>query len=500
MSTVDNGGSANQAVLLDTFASATAILRALRQRQISAHELLDLHLRQIERYNPTLNAIVTPNYDDARRVAARADKARASGEERPLLGLPVTVKDCIYMKGLPTTGGLPERANMIDEVDAPLVSRLRAAGTVIMGKTNVPTYALDWQSNNPLFGRSLNPWHPNYTPGGSTGGGAAAVAAGLTPLEFGSDSGGSIRQPAAFCGIYGHKPSESAVASYGHLLFPDAPNPTVAMFVQGPLARFAEDLELALEVISGPGIGEDVGWQLKIPSARHNRLSDYRVAILPAISWLPVDDEIMAALDRLVTNLSRVGVRVQETQPEPLGDMRDYYALYLSIYHAMSQGGQSAAERRAQADEIRRDSPDFDGLACANGLLADVSDYIIWFVQREQYRAAFRAFFQEWDVLLSPASMVNAFPHNDEPVDNRQFEINGRIVPYGHQSVYPSLCNLSGHPRTAFPVGLTRSGLPIGLQTIGPYLEDRTSIRFADLIAREFGGFCPPPRCRDIGS
>jgi amidase len=478
---------------IDAFASATEMLQVLRTKQISAVELLDLHLERIERYNPQLNAIVTPNYDAARRVAASADEARAGGEDKPLLGLPLTIKDCIYVKGLPTTGGVPERAEAIAEADAPIVARVRAAGAVIMGKTNVPPYAADWQSDNPLFGRSNNPWDLTYTPGGSTGGGAAAVATGLTPLEFGGDFGGSIRVPAAFCGVYGHKPSETAVPRSGHFPGPNFPNAVTAMAVQGPLARGAEDLELALNVIAGPDVGEDVAWRLEMPPARHERLADFRVAVLPPIEWLPVDDEIMATLDKLATQLDRAGAQVKDIQPEALGDVRDYYRVYVSIMSALSNVGRPESDRLQEAEETRRHDETLHGLAWADGLQASASDYVIWFGQREHYRAALRAFFEQWDVLLAPASFTNAFLHNDDPWPERQLDVNGRAVSYDLQAVYPSLCNLSGHPGTAFPVGQTRSGLPVGLQAIGPYLEDRTPIRFAALVAQAFGGFCRPP-------
>jgi Asp-tRNA(Asn)/Glu-tRNA(Gln) amidotransferase A subunit family amidase len=215
------------------------MLQALRTRQVSATELLDRHLLRIERYNPQLNAIATPNYDAARQSAQAADEARAWGKDRPLLGLPYTIKDCIYVKGLTTTGGVPERLGIIDEEDAPSA----AAGAVLLGKTNVPPYDADWQSDNPIFGRSNNPWDPERTPGGSTGGGAAAVAAGLTPLESGGDMGGSIRIPAALCGIYGHKPSELVVPRRGSFPGSNVFNAAHAMYVQGPLARTAADLE-----------------------------------------------------------------------------------------------------------------------------------------------------------------------------------------------------------------------------------------------------------------
>jgi amidase len=481
---------------LDAFATATEMLRALRTCQVSAVELLDLHLRRIERYNPQLNAVVTPNYDDARQVAAQADAARAQGDSelKPLLGLPITIKDCIYVQGLPTTGGVPERAGAIAKEDAPVAARVRAAGAVIMGKTNVPPYAGDYQSFNPVFGRSNNPWDLSRTPGGSTGGGAAAVAAGLAPLEFGGDFAGSIRVPAAFCGVYGHKPSETAVPRRGHFPGTNSPNSATGMAVQGPLARSAEDLELAFDVIAGPDVGEDVAWRLEIPPARHERLKDYRVAVLPPIEWLPVDDEIVAALDNLAAQLGQSGARVKEAQPESWGDLRDHYCTYIFIMAAMATIGRPRGNCLRQARAERRGANNmFDALTYADGLRATASDYVIWMGRRDAIRAVLRGFFGEWDVLLTPANIVNAFPHTDAPFGERGFDMNGQRVHYRRQMVYPTLANLSGHPATAFPVGLTQSGLPIGLQAIGPYLEDRTPIRFAALVAQEFGGFRRPP-------
>ncbi len=232
---------------IDPFTSATAMLEALNKRQLSAVELLDLHLHRIERYNPALNAIVTFDFEHARQSAIAADKARAQGVHCALLGLPVTIKDTIDVAGLPGTAGVERYRDRRPEHDAPLVARVREAGAVIIGKTNVPPYAGDWQSANPVFGRTNNPWDLSRSPGGSTGGGAAAVAAGLTPLEFGSDIGGSIRIPAAFCGVFGHKPSETAVPRNGHFPGSPLPNSATVLSVLGPLARDTRDLELALE-------------------------------------------------------------------------------------------------------------------------------------------------------------------------------------------------------------------------------------------------------------
>jgi amidase len=468
------------------------MLRALREREVSAVELLDFHLRRIERYNPALNAVVTLDAARAGSAAAAADAARARGEDGVLLGLPLTIKDCIYVAGLPTTGGLVERAGAISEADARVVARLRAAGAVFMGKTNVPPYAADWQSSNPLFGRTNNPWDLTRTPGGSTGGGAAAVAAGLTPLEFGGDFGGSIRIPAAFCGIYGHKSSETALPRSGHFPGPLTPNSAMGLAVQGPLARSAEDLDLVVGLVCGPDAGEDIAWRLELPPPRHQALRDYRVAALPPLPWLPVDDEIQAVLDHLAGRLRGLGARVETLAPEGLGDLREYYKLYRSTLFAISNSGVPLEQNRQFAAQLRATGDEF-AAADAAGVEASVGDYLQWFGRREHYRAAYCAFFRDWDVLLSPCNVTNAFPHTDAPPSERFLTVNGLQVSYNHQFFYPGLCNFSGQPGTAFPAGISRDGLPVGLQAIGPYLEDRTPIRFAALLGREFGGFQAPP-------
>ncbi|HYA99106.1 MAG TPA: amidase family protein, partial [Ktedonobacteraceae bacterium] len=258
---------------IDPFSSATTMLEALNKRQLSAVELFDLHLQRIERYNPALNAIVTFDFEHALQTAIAADQARSQGNHGALLGLPITIKDTIDVAGLPGTAGAKRHQDRRPEHDAPLVARVRDAGAVIMGKTNVPPYTRDWQADNPVFGRTNNPWDLSRTPGGSTGGGAAALAAGLTPLEFGSDNGGSIRIPAAFCGVFGHKPSDTAVPHNGQFPGSPLPNAATVLFALGPLARDARDLELALDLIAGPAIGDATSWHLQIPPARHEALS-----------------------------------------------------------------------------------------------------------------------------------------------------------------------------------------------------------------------------------
>ncbi len=483
---------------IDAFASAVEMLAALRARRVSAVELLDLHRRRVERYNQALNAIVEPDFERARRDAGTADARRARGEDAPLLGLPMTLKESINVRGLRTTIGMEMWKDFRSEHDAPVTTRVKAAGAVVMAKTNVPQMLADWQSANPVHGRTNNPWDLARTPGGSTGGGAAALAAGLTPLEFGSDIGGSIRVPAVFCGVCGHRPSETAMPRSGQFPYPPMPNAAVVMGVQGPLARSADDLELALDVAAGPEVGEDVAWRLGIPPARHQRLAEFRVAVLPPIDWMPLDAEIAAALDSVASRLGRLGCQVKVAQPDALGDHRQHYALYLTLLSAVTSSRVPAEQRLARL-QVMRTRDDEWSRALQRGIESGAPDYIAWIAQREQYRAAWRSFFREWDVLVAPAFFTPAYPHWDKPWPNtpdsirKTVDVNGTPVLEELGLFYPALATLAGQPATAFPVGLTRGGLPIGLQAVGPYLEDRTPIRFAALLGRELGGFARPP-------
>src|SRR5919199_5404185 len=232
----------------------------------------------------------------------------------------------------------------------------------------------DWQTDNEVFGRTTNPWDLTRTPGGSTGGGAAALAAGLTPLEFGSDIGGSIRVPAAFCGLYGHKPSETALPRSGQFPLPPMPNAAAVLGVQGPLARSAEDLDQALDVVAGPELGEDVAWRLELPAPRAGRLADLRLAVLPIPGWLPLSAEVRNALDTLVSRLGRLGANVREAQPEPFGDLRDHHALYVSLLQGVMGTRLPAEERERQARLYEARGAAFDGER-AHGLRARVSDW-----------------------------------------------------------------------------------------------------------------------------
>jgi amidase len=464
------------------------MLRALKRRTISAGELLDLHIRRIERLDGSINSIIVSTFDRARADAIAADDARGRGEDSPLLGLPITVKESIDVEGTPSTAGVAQRVGHHAARDARTVAALRAAGAIIIGKTNVCPWLADFIADNPVYGRTLNPWDPTRTPGGSSGG-SAAVAAGLAPLDLGSDLGGSIRLPAAFCGLWGHKPSEGAVPNSGHFPGSVLPNAGWLMAAQGPIARSAADLELAMDVLAGPDVGMDAAWKLKIPAARHERLSDFRVALLPWQKWLPVDSEIVAAVESLAAKLRARGVSVVEVAPEGFGDLREFYGMCRAMMSALVSARWNA-EHRQQVIEDRTRRNEFSHLADVRGFRASAADFLLWHEQRETYRQAYRDFFRNFDILLTPMTLVPPFKHPTLPVADRILQIDGQSIGFDYLSFYPGLASLPGHGATAFPIGLTRSGLPLGAQAIGPYLEDRTPLRFVQLLEETF--MAPP--------
>ncbi|MBA3810962.1 MAG: amidase, partial [Caulobacteraceae bacterium] len=251
----------------DPFASAGELAAALAERKVSAVELLEAAVERIERLDGAINAVVVRDFDRAREAAKAADAALARGERRPLLGVPMTVKEAHNVAGLPTTWGLVAYKDWIAPTDSVGVARLKAAGAVILGKTNIPPLLADWQSGNPVYGRTNHPLDAARTPGGSSGGSAAALAAGMVPLEFGSDIGGSIRVPAAFCGVFGHKPSYDLIPERGHAP-PGLDGVPAVLGVIGPMARSAADLALALDILAGPDDDQAVGYRLDLKAPR----------------------------------------------------------------------------------------------------------------------------------------------------------------------------------------------------------------------------------------
>lgn len=475
---------------IDHFSSAADMLTALRDREISSVELTELHIGRIEAHDWALNAIPVQTFDRAREAARAADARIAAGEQAPLLGLPMTLKESTQAAGLPQSAGIMDLKDYRPATDGLIAGAVFRAGAGLLGKTNIPVALGDWQADSPVYGRTSNPWDLDRTPGGSTGGGGAALAAGFTPLEIGSDIGGSIRVPAAYCGVYGHRPSETAIPKSGAFPMADLPNPAFLMGTQGPLARTATDLELLFDVVRGPDIGEEAGWTQTLPPARHGALGDFRVAVIDSVAGIRAASAVHGRLTALADLLSDAGARVETAAPEL--DLEACFSDYATLLNAMISQGQPRDAREARAADLRR-AGDPLTTAQAAGLTLDVQDYLALVNRREVARQAWRAFFEQWDVVIAPMTLDAAFPHQTDRFDERTLIVDNQTVPYFHNIAFPMLAIFTGLPSTAFPAGLNDQGLPLGLQAIGPYLEDRTTLRFAQLVEQVWHRFEAPP-------
>ncbi len=484
-----------------SFKSAVEQSLALAAKQVSAVELAQDAIDRIERHDGQINAICVRDFDRALEAARAADAARARGETRALLGLPITVKDSYNIAGLPTTWGFPQHKNFIPPEDALSVSRVKAAGGVILGKTNVPVALGDWQSYNEIYGTTNNPYDLGRTPGGSSGGSAAALAAGYGPLSLGSDIGGSLRVPAFHCGVYAHKPTFALVPSRGHLPPPFPALPVDRdLSVIGPMARSAADLALLLDAIAGPDpLEAGVAYRLDLPAPRHHDLRDYRVLLIDSDPVLPTSAIVRAAIDKLAGDLGRAGVSMARSSPL-LPDFAASSRLYMRML--MSFLGASFAPEVydgavAAAAALARDNRSL-AAERLRGIALSHRDWVMADNGRARLRAQWRDLFKQFDVVICPVLPTPAFPHDhSEDQNTRRIDIDGTPYPYSDQLVWPGIATLPGLPATAIPIGFAADGLPIGVQIVGPWGEDRTPIKLAELIEREFGGFVPPPRFND---
>lgn len=478
-----------------SFEDATTLAQMIRRRELSSRELLDHLLRCVDERNPSLNAVVTLDVDRARSRADAVDAAL--GSDAPtgaLLGVPMTIKDCLETKDLRTTAGAPELSHHVPTEDAVAVGRLREAGAIPFGKTNVPIYAADGQSYNDLFGTSNNPWDRSRTPGGSSGGAAAAVAAGLSPLELGSDIAGSIRNPSCWCGLFGHKPTHGIIPTRGHI--PGRPGELAErdLNVVGPIARSARDLRLGLEVLAGPLPDASAAWQLRLPPPRRERLQDYRVAAWLDDDALPVDREVGSVLESAVQRLEGAGVAV-DTTARPRFDLSDairtFHQLVYPLFLAIADDQELAQVAAAAAAE-----PGDDG-SFARLSRYGTESHRAWLQANEArcgLQAAFATLFETFDVLLMPVNPVTAIPHDhSEPMPSRTIQVNGRPRPYLDLIGWVGPMSACGLPVTAAPVGRTDSGLPVGIQIVGPRFGDLATIDFAEQSQPIWGGFSSPP-------
>lgn len=476
------------------FRSATELAAAVRDKEVSSTELLECYLDRIEELNPGLGAVVTLDAERARREAAEADRRLARGAETgPLHGLPVTVKDCLETAGMRTTCGAPELAGYVPEKDAEAVGRLRRAGAIVIGKTNLPVWASDCQSYNELFGTTNNPWNASRTPGGSSGGAAAAVAAGLCALELGSDLGGSLRIPAAWCGVYALKPSYGIVPVRGHIPPPPGMPADIDIGVLGPVARSAADLELCLAVLAGPDPVESVAWRLELPAAPPGAIGQWRVAVWPEEPGWPVDRAVAERLTAVADALAAAGVEVGEARPVDLEASLDLAQRLIQggIAGVLPEPDFTALAGRAAGLDPRDQSPP---ARFARNVAQSARDLAQAKQEQHRLRASWAQFFTGYDILLCPAMRTTAIAHDHNPdVDARVITVNGTQVPYADQFAWVQAVGAAYLPAVVAPAGIATDGLPAGVQIVGPYLHDRTVIAFARALAGLIGGFTPPP-------
>lgn len=475
------------------FASAVDLLEALRRGDVTSRALLELYLGRIERHNPALNAVIFLEAEAARARADAADAARARGESwGPLHGLPMTVKESHHIAGWPTTWGDPATADFRPEATGVVVQRLLDAGAIVFGKTNVPIHLLDWQSYNAIHGTTHNPWRRGVTPGGSSGGSAVALAAGFTAAELGSDAGGSVRMPAHFCGVFGHRPSIHVVPQAGN----DRPGSTIGNEVStsGPMARSAGDLDLLLGILAGPAGPDAIAWRLELPEPRARKLKDFRVAVLYGSSIAEVDEAYASRLRALVERLRAEGVNVNDNARPDFGDAEHHHVLLQVLRGAASARPPQAAVDAALARLKTTAADDHSYVAESDRALTQ--SHRAWLGIQERRAAIQRAwasFFESYDVLLAPVTTGAAFPlDEDRPREARTLTINGRQADYNDQLFWAGIATLAGLPASVAPIGDTADGLPVGVQIVGPYLEDRTPIAFAAAL-EELYGFRRPP-------
>lgn len=475
------------------FHSATKLAALIRNKKIGCLELLQHYLARCERHNGRLNAIVVWTVNAAKKRARAADRALAKGERcGPLHGVPITIKESFDVAGLPTCWGTEEYKNSIATHNALAVERLQASGAILFGKTNVPVLLADWQTFNPVYGTTNNPWDETRVPGGSSGGAAAALAAGLTGLETGSDIGASIRDPAHYCGVYGHKSTFGIAAMNGHALGGAVARADISVI--GPMARSAADLAIALQRIAGPDAIDGAGWQLKLPAPRKKRWPEFKVAVMLSHPTAEVDQSIQGQIQRLTQFLRKQKVKVNETA-RPDFDPAEAHRVFIQLLRAATSGRQTdTVFQKFLAAKEKLSERDQDYYAqMVRGNTMHHKDWHGWNEKRHRIRLAWADFFREYDLLLCPPAATTAFPHNQTGERwERMVMVNGKPQPSTTQMFWAGYSGMAFLPSTVAPIGFSEESLPVGVQIVGPQYGDLTCIEFAKMIERDYHGFVPP--------
>ena len=476
------------------FASATQLAAKLAAKEVSARELIEMYLDRIEAHNPGLNAIIWMDADAAKAEADASDARRAAGTLKgPLDDIPVSVKESFDLTGSPTTWGVPEFKDNIATSDSNVVARYRAAGANVFAKTNVPFMLSDWQSFNEIYGTCNNPWDQSRSPGGSSGGTAAALAAGMTGLDAGSDIGASIRNPAHYCGIAGHKPTFDIVSGRGQALPGDMGGTDIA--VVGPMARSAEDLKLAMGVLAGSDGPMARGWQLALPQPRKTALKDFKVSVVLTDPESEVDqtvqDQIIALADWLRAEGATV---VMDARPGfTSAEAMEIYTMLLRSATSKRMTDQMMDEARAALAALPADASAYRRRMLEAQMMGH-REWLRWNDRRMGLNAGWEAFFDDFDLMLCPAAASAAFPHDQQGErHDRTIEVNGKQVPTTDQLFWAGYPGVSFLPSTVVPIGLTPDQLPVGIQIVGREYDDMTCLHMAGLIEQGYYRFAPPP-------
>lgn len=476
--------------------SATRLAAAIREKQVSSTELLEYFVDRYERLNPKINAIVTTNLEAARARAKQADEALSNGELwGPLHGLPMTLKDNFQVEGMPMANGAPQLKDFMPPENQDVAQLLIDAGAIVFGKTNLPLFGMDTQSFNEVYGQTNNPWDLSTTPGGSSGGTAAALAAGLTGLDIGNDIGGSIRIPAHFCGIYGHKPSFGIVSTGGGINaltgVDNLYRSPIDLVVHGPLARSAEDLKLAMDVLVSVPLHQRRAIHIELPEARESSLKDFRVGVWFSDNTYPVDSESSAVFDGFLSRLEKGGIKSFMDKPdidlEASHDLRNLFEM-TGLSHVQPPDVLEQYEKLQKSDDEKE-------RALGEGFFMSHRDWLLLEIERTQLRKKWDDYFRDVDVLICPVARIPAHPHDHTPIFERSYDFDGETEPYWQvMGPWNSMALTAYLPATVAPIGRTSSGLPVGVQIIGPYLEDMTPIQFAIELEREMlGSYELPP-------
>jgi amidase len=454
-------------------APALRLAEAIRTKQISSRELLDGYLERIDRLGGPVNAVVTLDVDRAQATARAADDDTIRGESKGRLhGLPITIKDAIETAGIRSTGGAVELSDHVPSADAPAVARLKAAGAIVFGKTNLPRWSGDLQTYNDLFGTTNNPWATNCTPGGSSGGAAAAVACGFTSFELGTDIGGSVRGPSHFCGVFGLKPSYGIVPQRGYLDHVGGGTTDADINVFGPIARSADDLDVLLTVLAGPEPERASAWRLELPEPRKTSLADYRIGAWLDDAACPVNREYLALMTRTADRLSDAGAKVEESRPDvTFSEQVDTFMRLIM-----------AAVSPSLPDDVAESSS-----GSHRAWLRHDED-------RARLRDVWASWFEDHDILLCPVIAAPAFEHDQEgDILTRTLEVDGVRRSHIELVQWAGLIGVVGLPSAVPPIGRTVAGLPVGVQVVAPYLCDRDAVHAAGLVAEVTGGYSVPP-------